>query len=92
MPPPRHCVILAMGALTRLDCARGSAGLIRQALSRSLSLALLMQASGRSRQSPQAVFDAFCDSRLAGHNDVFGMLQARHDLDALTARAAPTES
>ena len=44
-----------------------------------------------SRQAPPAVFDAFCASRLAGASDVFGLLPARHDLDALIARAMPQE-
>ena len=39
-----------------------------------------------------AVFDAFCDSRLAQASDVFGLLPARHDLDLLVARAMPADS
>lgn len=52
-------------------------------------VALVMQAALLHRQSPPAVFAAFCDTRLAAAADVFGLLGAGHDLDALIHRAMP---
>ena len=49
------------------------------------------QAALLHRQSPPAVFAAFCDSRLASASDVFGLLGTGHDLDALIRRAMPWE-
>ncbi len=54
-------------------------------------VALLVQATLLHRQSPPAVFAAFCDSRIADSCDVFGTLRAGHDLPALIARAMPWE-
>ncbi len=54
-------------------------------------VALVMQAALLHRQSPPAVFAAFCDSRLASASDVFGLLGTGHDLDALIHRAMPWE-
>ncbi len=73
----------AAAVLARID------GITEEAQARGLAreLALLLQASLLHRQAPAAVFDAFCDSRLAGAADVFGLLPARHDVDALVARA-----
>jgi len=40
--------------------------------------------------APQAVFAAFCDSRLAGHwGQVFGTLPANTDFDTIISRAMP---
>ncbi len=52
-------------------------------------VALVLQAALLHRQAPAAVFAAFCDSRLAAASDVFGLLGAGHDLDALIQRAMP---
>ena len=52
-------------------------------------VALVLQAALLHRQAPAAVFAAFCDSRLAVASDVFGLLGAGHDLDALIQRAMP---
>ena len=52
-------------------------------------VALLLQASLLRRQAPAAVFDAFCDTRLAQASDVYGLLPARHDPAALIDRAMP---
>ncbi|MBK7955795.1 MAG: isovaleryl-CoA dehydrogenase [Candidatus Accumulibacter sp.] len=52
-------------------------------------LALLLQASLLRQHSTEAVFDAFCASRFAAAADVFGLLPAGVDLDAIVARAAP---
>jgi hypothetical protein len=81
--------ILAMGALTRLDCAPGTAGLMRQAL--SIALHLAAQSVRQARTAQAAVFAAFCDSRLDAAADVFGLLGAGHDLDLITQRAMPWE-
>jgi putative acyl-CoA dehydrogenase len=54
-------------------------------------VALVMQAALLQRQSPAAVFDAFCASRLQGAPDVFGLLDERVDLDPLIERARPVE-
>jgi putative acyl-CoA dehydrogenase len=69
-------------------------GGVAEAQARRLArdLALVLQASLLARQSPPAVFEAFCDSRLAGNADVFGLLGARADLDTLIQRAMPTET
>ena len=52
-------------------------------------IALLVQASLLRRHSTDAVFAAFCSSRLAGAADVFGLLPAGTPLDALLERALP---
>jgi putative acyl-CoA dehydrogenase len=52
-------------------------------------VALVLQAALLHRQAPAAVFAAFCDTRLAVASDVFGLLGAGHDLDAIMARAMP---
>ena len=62
-----------------------------QARALARGVALLLQAALLQRQAPAAVFDAFCQSRLAGNNDVFGLLGAGHDLDTLILRAMPQE-
>jgi putative acyl-CoA dehydrogenase len=51
-------------------------------------IALLLQAALLQRGSP-AVFDAFCASRLDGAADVFGLLPAGTDFDAILRRAMP---
>ncbi|MBK6788448.1 MAG: acyl-CoA dehydrogenase family protein [Betaproteobacteria bacterium] len=52
-------------------------------------LALVLQAALLQRQAPAFVFDAFCASRLAATPDVFGLLPAGLDLEALVERALP---
>ena len=52
-------------------------------------LALVMQGALLRRHSSDAVFAAFCASRLDEGHDAFGLLPAGTDLDALVARAAP---
>ena len=53
-------------------------------------VALALQASLLRRHSTDAVFDAFCRSRLdAGGTQVFGSLPGGVDLDAIVARAMP---
>ena len=69
-------------------------GVTAEAQARRLArdVALLLQAALLFRQSPGAVFAAFCDTRLADASDVFGLLGAGHDIDTLIARAMPTET
>ena len=69
-------------------------GVTPEAQARRLArdVALLLQAALLFRQSPSAVFAAFCDSRLTEACDVFGLLGAAHDLDTLITRAMPTEA
>ena len=55
------------------------------------ALALVWQAALLAAVSPAPVFDAFCTSRLAGDNDVFGLLGPGIDLDTLIQRAMPIE-
>jgi putative acyl-CoA dehydrogenase len=54
-------------------------------------VALLLQAALLHRQSPSAVFAAFCDARLAQASDVFGLLGSGHDLAAIIDRSLPVE-
>jgi putative acyl-CoA dehydrogenase len=61
-----------------------------QARGLARDVALMLQAALLQRQAPPAVFAAFCATRLAAASDVFGLLAAGHDLDALIARAMPT--
>jgi len=69
-------------------------GVTPEAQARRLArdVALLLQAALLFRQSPPAVFAAFCDSRLADACEVFGLVGAAHDLDTLISRAMPTET
>ena len=69
-------------------------GFTAEAQARRLArdVALLLQAALLFRQSPPAVFAAFCDSRLVDAADVFGLLGAAHDLDTLITRAMPLET
>jgi putative acyl-CoA dehydrogenase len=67
-------------------------GVTAEAQARGLAreVALVLQAALLHQVSPPAVFEAFCDTRLAEASDVYGLLPARHDLDALITRAMPT--
>ncbi len=78
---------LADEVLLRVDGATEES----QARALARDVALLLQAALLHRQAPPAVFAAFCDSRLMQASDVFGLLGAGHDLDALVARAMPVE-
>ena len=53
-------------------------------------IALLVQAALLRRHSTEAVFAAFCASRLERASDVFGVLPAGLPLDALIERALPS--
>jgi putative acyl-CoA dehydrogenase len=63
---------------------------VEEAQARRLArdIALLLQAA-LLQQSGAAVFSAFCASRLDGAADVFGLLPAGTDLDAIMQRAMP---
>ena len=52
-------------------------------------MALAVQAALLRRHSSDAVFDAFCTSRLGEASDVFGALPAGLDIDAIIERAMP---
>ena len=87
LAPARH-------ANTAFDHRREAAlraidGVTDEAQARRLArdLALLLQASLLRRHSTDAVFDAFCVSRFDAA-DVFGLLPAGVDLDAILDRAA----
>ncbi|HSQ72031.1 MAG TPA: acyl-CoA dehydrogenase family protein [Rubrivivax sp.] len=55
-------------------------------------LALVLQAALLHRQAPPLVFETFCQSRLAATPDVFGLLPAGTDLEALVERAMPIDN
>jgi putative acyl-CoA dehydrogenase len=61
-----------------------------QARALARDTALLLQAALLRRHSSDAVFSAFCASRLAQSCDVFGALPAGCDVDAILQRALPT--
>ncbi|MDP1646692.1 MAG: acyl-CoA dehydrogenase family protein [Rubrivivax sp.] len=55
-------------------------------------LALVLQGALLHGQAPTLVFEAFCASRLAATPDVFGLLPAGIDLEALIERALPVDT
>ncbi len=94
-----HELAPVRGAHAALDRAiarvlGGVDGVTEEAQARGLAreLALVLQASLLRRHSTDAVFAAFCASRLAAAADVFGLLPAAADLDAIIARAMPQEA
>jgi putative acyl-CoA dehydrogenase len=93
-----HEAAPARGAHPALDRAlqRALAGLdtlAEEAQARRLAreIALLLQAVLMQRSAP-AVLDAFCRSRLDGAADVFGLLPAGTDVDAILQRAWPADA
>jgi putative acyl-CoA dehydrogenase len=76
---------LAAGLAARVDGDTDEAGARRLAR----DMALLLQAALLQRHSSAAVADAFCASRFGDASDVFGLLPAGCDLDAITERALP---
>ena len=58
-----------------------------QARGLARELALVMQAALLRQHANDAIFDAFCRSRLQGTSDVFGLLPAGTDVDAILRRA-----
>ncbi|MBA4176438.1 MAG: DNA alkylation response protein [Leptothrix sp. (in: Bacteria)] len=102
-PALEHEFAAARGAHAAFDAAADAVlrqidGSTGEAQARRLArdVALVLQAALVYRHTqhlgPTAVFDAFCDSRLAQASDVWGLLPARHDLDLLVARAMPAET
>ena len=86
----------ARGAHAAFDRAADSVlqridGVTDEAQARVLArdLALVLQAALLHGISSPAVFEAFCTSRLGSASDVFGLLPAGTDVDALIARAMP---
>ncbi len=77
---------LATSLADRIDGATDEA----QARSLARDIALLVQAALLRRHSTDAVFAAFCVSRLGQAADVFGLLPAGTPVDALLERALPT--
>ena len=98
-PALEHEFAPARGAHAAFDRAAASVlhridGATEEAQARGLArdLALVLQASLLHGQAPGAVFDAFCDSRLATASDIFGLLPSRHDPSTLITRAMPLEN
>ncbi len=98
-PALEHEFAPARGAHAAFDRAAAAVlqhidGVFAEGQARGLArdVALLLQASLLHRQAPGAVFDAFCDARLAQASDVYGLLPVRHDLQALINRSLPTET
>jgi putative acyl-CoA dehydrogenase len=62
-----------------------------EAAARALArdVALVVQAALLRRHSSDAVFEAFCGSRLQQSGDVFGALPAATSFDAIVERALP---
>jgi putative acyl-CoA dehydrogenase len=69
----------------RLDTGVGEA----QARSLARELALVLQAALLRQHASDAVFNAFCGSRFEQAADVFGLLPAGSDLEAILNRAMP---
>jgi putative acyl-CoA dehydrogenase len=69
-------------------------GITAEAQARRLArdLALLLQAALLRQHSTDAVFEAFCASRLEHAADVFGLLPAGIEPDPIIARAMPLEA
>lgn len=77
-------------AIERLPLVLQELARPEQARRLAQELALLMQAALLVQSAPAAVWQAFCDSRLAGHwGQAFGTLGPQADLDAIIARAMP---
>ena len=80
-------------ALDRLAASVGAGldGATDEAQARALArdVALLLQAALLRQHSTDAVFEAFCAARIERAADVFGLLPAGFDLDAIIERALP---
>ncbi|WP_298235144.1 isovaleryl-CoA dehydrogenase [uncultured Azohydromonas sp.] len=75
---------LAAGLPERLAAPQES-----QARRLARDVALLLQAALLRRQAPEAVFSAFCATRIDAGADVFGQLPEGCDVELLLARATP---
>jgi putative acyl-CoA dehydrogenase len=76
-------------ALARVLRAVDAAAEESQARVLARDTALVLQAALLRRHAPEAVFAAFCASRLAAQADVFGTLPADTPFDSLLQRALP---
>jgi putative acyl-CoA dehydrogenase len=85
-----HAAFDALLAQVLHEVDGGTAEAEGRALARRV--ALLLQAALLHRQAPAAVFAAFCCARIENPGDVYGLLDSRHDLDALIRRAMPVEA
>jgi len=75
-------------AIARLPVVLQEMATPDQARRLAQELALLLQAGLLTQIAPEAVWQAFCESRLAGHwGQTFGMLGPQADVDAILARA-----
>jgi putative acyl-CoA dehydrogenase len=87
--PVRGAHRLLDRALERVVASLDGATDEAQARRLARDTALLLQAALLRQHATDAVFDAFCASRLDDAADVFGALAAGCDLDAIIARAMP---
>ena len=86
-----NAAVARLAASVVQDIDGNTDGNLQEAQARRLarSVALLLQAAQLQTLSSEDVFDAFCASRIASAADVFGLLPAGVNLDALLARAMP---
>jgi len=82
-----HPALDRASARLLVDLADGAEEAVGRRLVRDI--ALVMQASLLHATAPAVVADAFCRARLDAASDVFGVLPAGVDLDALVERARP---
>jgi putative acyl-CoA dehydrogenase len=81
-------MILEMGVYTRLDCAIGTAGLMRQALSQALWNAAQRQAFGRLLKDQPLMKNVLADLALEAEAATALVLRLAHAYDATSAGAA----
>jgi putative acyl-CoA dehydrogenase len=89
LAPARGAHAAFDAAADRLLMALDDPGDEAQARVLARDLALVVQALLLRRHASDAVFSAFCASRLAQSCDVFGALPAGTDIDAILSRALP---
>jgi putative acyl-CoA dehydrogenase len=82
--------ILAMGAITRLDCALGTAGLMRQALSIALAHTAQRQAFGRNLSDQPMMQNVLADLALESEAATALALRLARAVDATEHRSDPT--
>ena len=93
-------LLAAKGAHPALDCLAAELPSRLEAMASELQarrlaqeVALVLQAALLCQSAPNAVADAFCDSRLAGNwGQTFGTLGAGTDFDRLIDRAMPCQT
>jgi putative acyl-CoA dehydrogenase len=88
LAPSRGCHAALDRAMDRLPVMLEEMATPDRARRLAQELALLLQAGLLTQIAPEAVWQAFCESRLAGHwGQAFGMLGPHADADAILARA-----